>query len=83
MVASAAKIDRAGRLTLPLKIRKELGLGEDSEVLVHVENGGLRVETREVALQRMQQYMRQFKKPGESVVNEFLAQRSSEWGESD
>jgi AbrB family looped-hinge helix DNA binding protein len=72
------KLDKAGRLMVPHKLRRELGLDQNSRLLVRVEDGGLRVETREVALRRLQEYMRKFKKPGESVVDEFLAERREE-----
>ena len=63
---------------VPLKLRRELGLNEKSKLLIRVEDGGLRVETQEVALRRLQQYLRKFKKSGESVVDEFLAERRAE-----
>ena len=72
------KLDKAGRLMVPRKLRRELGINQNSRLLVRVEDGGLRVETREVALRRLQEYMRKFKKPGESVVDEFLAERREE-----
>jgi bifunctional DNA-binding transcriptional regulator/antitoxin component of YhaV-PrlF toxin-antitoxin module len=63
---------------LPVQFRKELGLTADSELIIRVEDGGLRVETREAALRRMQNYLKQYKQPGESVVDEFLAERREE-----
>lgn len=76
----AAKMDRAGRLVLPLKVRRELGLTENSELVVQVEDGGLRVQTREAALHRVQERLKRFKRPGRSVVDEFLAERREEAG---
>ena len=75
---TTAKLDRAGRLMVPRKFREELGLGEGSELVVRLEDGGLRVETRETALRRMQAYLKQFGKPGKPVVEEFLKERQQE-----
>lgn len=75
---TTAKLDRAGRLFLPLKIRRELGLDENSEIVIQVENGGIRVHTREAALAEIQASLRKFKRPGRSVVDEFSKERREE-----
>ena len=72
------RVDVSGRILIPARIRKELGLVPESEILIRVEDGGLRLETRATALRRVQDYMKQFKKPGDSVVDEFLAERREE-----
>jgi AbrB family looped-hinge helix DNA binding protein len=75
---STAKLDSAGRLMVPKEVRKELGLTPSSELILNVEDGGLRVETRDAALRRAQAYFRQFNKPGESVVDDLLKERRKE-----
>jgi hypothetical protein len=47
-------------------------------LILNVEDGGLRVETRDAALRRAQAYFRQFNKPGESVVDDLLKERRKE-----
>jgi AbrB family looped-hinge helix DNA binding protein len=74
MVVST-KIDRTGRILIPLKVRRELGLTENTDLILRVENGELRMHTRETALRRARQRLKKLKKPGESVVDEFLAER--------
>jgi bifunctional DNA-binding transcriptional regulator/antitoxin component of YhaV-PrlF toxin-antitoxin module len=74
----SAKMDRAGRLSLPLKIRRELGLNEHSDLVVRVEDGGLRIQTREAALQRLQERLQRYQRPGRSIVDEFLLDRRQE-----
>lgn len=78
VMGSTVKIDKSGRILIPLKLRKELGFKEGSELIVRVEQGELRVHTREAALRRAQQRLKRLKKPGESVVDEFLAERREE-----
>jgi bifunctional DNA-binding transcriptional regulator/antitoxin component of YhaV-PrlF toxin-antitoxin module len=79
-----AKLDRAGRLFLPLKIRRELGLDEKSELLIRVEEGTIRIQTREAAIREVQQRLRKYKRRGRSIVDEFSAERLQEarreWG---
>jgi AbrB family looped-hinge helix DNA binding protein len=77
-VVTTSKIDRAGRVLIPLKVRRELGLHENSDVILRVENGELRMHTREEAIRKARQRLKRLKKPGESVVDEFLAERREE-----
>jgi bifunctional DNA-binding transcriptional regulator/antitoxin component of YhaV-PrlF toxin-antitoxin module len=75
---AAAKMDRAGRLAIPLQLRRELGLSEDSELLVRVEGNSLRIQTRESAIREVQERLQKYRKPGRSVVDEFLKERREE-----
>jgi bifunctional DNA-binding transcriptional regulator/antitoxin component of YhaV-PrlF toxin-antitoxin module len=77
-VAIATKIDRTGRVLIPLKVRRELGLTESTDLILHVENGELRMHTREAAIMRARERLKKLKKPGESIVDEFLAERREE-----
>lgn len=52
-----------------------------NRVSARVENGELRVISSTVAVQQVQARMLRYKKPGESVVDEFLAERRRLWGE--
>jgi len=72
------KLDRAGRLFLPLKIRRELGLSEDSDLVIRVENGSIRIMTRDAAITEVQQRLKKYKRPGRSIVDELAAERLEE-----
>jgi hypothetical protein len=61
-----------------MKLRKELGLVENSELVLRIVDGELRLHTREAALQRAGGRLGRLKKPGESVVSEFLDERRQE-----
>ena len=78
VVSSTVKIDKAGRILIPLEVRRELGFREGTELILRVEEGELRVYTREAALRRAQERLKRLKKPGVSVVDEFLAERREE-----
>lgn len=79
-MAVSTKIDRAGRLLIPLKIRRELGLTENTDLILRVENGELHMHTRDAAIKRARERLKRLKKPGESIVDEFLAERREEAG---
>jgi hypothetical protein len=46
-----------------------------------VRDGELTLISRRAALRKVQDKMAKFKKAGESVVDEFLAERRAMWGE--
>ena len=56
-------------------------LGEDGRVTARVEAGELRLVSPAVAVRQIQARMQKFRKPGESIVDQFLAERRALWGE--
>lgn len=72
------RLDKTGRVLVPLKIRRELGLAEGSELILRVEDGELRLHSREEAIRRSRARLKRLKKPGQSVVDEFLNERRKE-----
>ena len=75
---TAAKLDRAGRLLIPQRFRAELGLAEGTELLVRMEDGELRLTTRDAALKKAQQKLSRFRSAEGNVVDTFLAERRAE-----
>lgn len=78
MLHLTCKVDDVGRVLLPAKIRKELGIEPGMDLLLTYTDGHVRLETRAQALARAQQLARRFVRPGTSVVDEFLAERKQE-----
>ena len=74
-------ISADGTLVLPADIRRAMALDPDGRVTVCVVDGELRVVSPLASLHRAQALASRYKKPGESVVDEFLADRRSMWGE--
>ena len=70
-----------GRLLIPAALREAMLLGPDGCVTVRVEAGELRVIAPLAAIRRVQAMAAKLKQPGESVVDEFLAERRAMWGE--
>ncbi len=75
------EIDTDGRLFLPKELRDAMIVGRSGKVAGRVVNGELHVIAPAVALGRAQRIAAKFKKSGESVVDEFLAERRAMWGE--
>ncbi len=78
---STGKIDGSGRLLIPAELRAAMQLGEDGRVSLRVVDGQLQVLSPMAGIKRVQERMAKYKKPGESVVDEFLAERRAMWGE--
>ena len=73
------KLGEAGRLVIPAALRQQMGIRPGDELLLRVgEDGELKVIGRMQAIRRIQAYAQQFKKPGESVVDELIAEREAE-----
>ncbi len=58
--------------------------GEKLGLLIRVEDGTIRIQTREAAIAEVQQRLRKYKRRGRSIVDEFSAERLQEarreWG---
>ena len=70
-----------GRMLLPHDVRRAMLLDGAGTVIARVEAGELRLVSPAVALARMQARFRKYAKPGESVVDRFLADRPAMWGD--
>ena len=75
------KVAPDGRLLIPADMREAMQLGDGGHVVVSVEAGELHVLAQLVSIRQVQERMRKYKKPGESVVDQFLAERRAMWGE--
>lgn len=76
---STATLDKTGRIVIPADVRTQSDLLPGEELIVITEGPGeLRVLTRKAALRRAQERLAKLKKPGESVVDEFLEDRRRE-----
>ena len=70
-----------GRIVVPAAMREAMRIGPDGRVSARVENGELRMVSSAVAVEQVQASMQRYKQPEESVVDEFLAERRTLWGE--
>ena len=72
-----AKIDQAGRLVLPAKFRKAMGVKPGDELILRLEDGELRIFTRRQAIKRAQGMLKHIA-PGRSLSEELIQERRAE-----
>ncbi|MER9754916.1 AbrB/MazE/SpoVT family DNA-binding domain-containing protein [Mesorhizobium sp. M0166] len=77
------KLGEGGRFVIPAAMREEMGVRPGEDMILHVENGELRVRSWLQNLRRVQAELSALKRPGESVVDEFLKERREEQSRSD
>lgn len=69
-----------GRVLIPADIRAALGLKAGGKIVARVEGGALVIEPLDAAIRRVQQMMKPYALPGESLVDELIADRRREAG---
>ena len=74
------KIDSAGRIVIPAEMRAAMMVKPGDMVTAEVVNGEFRLVSPEVALKQVRAFARKWKveHPGESVVDELIADRREE-----
>jgi AbrB family looped-hinge helix DNA binding protein len=77
------RLGEGGRFVIPAAMREEMGVRPGEDLILHVENGELRVRSWLQNLRRVQAELSALKKPEESVVDEFLKERREEQRRSD
>lgn len=76
-------IGEGGRLVIPAELRKLMEVSPGEGVALRVVDGVLHVVSATMAVKRAQAAAAKLKKPGENVVDEFLADRLAEQRASD
>ncbi|MYB08276.1 MAG: AbrB/MazE/SpoVT family DNA-binding domain-containing protein [Gemmatimonadetes bacterium] len=73
-------IDAAGRLVVPARFRRALGIRGRETVVVGMVGDSLRVHTVDGGLERLQRLARRKRPGGTSAVDAFIAERRHEAG---
>jgi AbrB family looped-hinge helix DNA binding protein len=69
------RVNENGRVVIPASFRKALGINVGDEVVLRIEDDELRITTLKRRLERAQQSIRKYIKPGRSLVDELIAER--------
>jgi len=77
-VTHRVRIEAGGRIAIPAAAVQELGVGEGDVLLLTKDRHGIRINTVQQAVREVQDYFRQFKRPGRSVVDELISERREE-----
>ena len=70
-----ARVNENGRVVIPASYRKALGIKAGDEVILRMEDDELRITTMKRRIERAQRRIRQYVKPGVSLVDELIAER--------
>lgn len=72
------KVGPDGRILIPADLRRAAGIEPGGTVFVNLEDGEIRVSTWSSRLDRIRRIAAKYKKPGQSVVDEFIAEKRAE-----
>jgi AbrB family looped-hinge helix DNA binding protein len=64
-----------GRVVIPASFREALGINPGDEVVLRLEEDGLRISTQKQRLEHARRLVRKYVKPGRSLVDELIAER--------
>ena len=76
--AERVAIDAAGRLVVPARFRRAMGIRGRGTVVIGMVGDSLRVHTVDSALERLQRVARRKGTDGTSTVDAFIAERRDE-----
>jgi AbrB family looped-hinge helix DNA binding protein len=74
----STRMSKEGRVLIPADLRKALDLKPDDALNVYAVNGEIRIISRMQAIRRAQAMAAKYKKPGQSVVDEFIREKREE-----
>ena len=78
MTSVKTKIGEGGRLVVPARFRKELGLKPGDDVILVLEDGEVRITTVKQAIRRAQQIVRRYVPEDRDLVSELIKERREE-----
>jgi AbrB family looped-hinge helix DNA binding protein len=70
-----ARVNENGRVVIPASYRKALGIKAGDEVILRMEDDGLRITTMKRRIERAQRRVRKYVKAGVSLADELIAER--------
>ncbi len=76
--STKTKVNEGGRIVIPAKMRKALGIEIGKNVTLTLREDSLEITTRENAFKRIDEMMKPHIKPGRSVVDELIKERREE-----
>ena len=72
------RVDPGGRVVVPAGFRKALGIRNGQEVLMVLDDGFVRLQTVDAALERVRAIARRRRTGAGSVADDFIAERRAE-----
>jgi len=78
METISVKVEKSGRILIPAALRRQFHLDEGAEVILQVDETGIRMGTREQALVRVQARLRRYIPKGRLLSEELIQERRAE-----
>jgi AbrB family looped-hinge helix DNA binding protein len=75
------KVGPDGRVLIPADMRRAAGIVPGDTVLAEIRDGAVEIATLATRIRRVQDMLAPYKKPGVSIVDEFIAEKRAMWGE--
>ena len=72
------KIGQGGRVVIPTEYRRKLGLEAGDEIIMHLDEEGLRLYTPAQAVARAQALVRRYVPEGRDLAGELISERRAE-----
>lgn len=72
------KLGKGGRIVIPTEYRRELGVEPGDEIILHLDEEGLRLYTPAQAVARAQVLVRRYVTDGRSLSEELISERREE-----
>lgn len=73
-----ATIGKSGRLVIPAKFRKKLGLKEGEGVMIAMKEGHIEISPIDVSIKEAQRRVAKYLKPGDDLVEMLFEERKEE-----
>lgn len=78
MASRHVRIAPGGRVVIPAEFRKALGVSVGDDLVMRLEDGELRLRSRDAAIRRAQEIVRKYVPDGVSLADELIAERREE-----
>ena len=78
MTDTRTKLTEGGRIVIPAEYRQVLGLQIGDELILHLEDGEVRIFTPQQAIKRAQDLVSRYLPQGRSLADELIAERRVE-----
>ena len=80
MKSQSVKVIEGGKLVIPARFRRELGIGVGDTVVIELADDALHVRSLASAIRKAQAIVRGFVPAGASLVDDLIAERRAEAG---
>ena len=78
MTSHTVRLDSTGRVLIPVAVRRALGLGAGSDLLLRLREGGFELMTVSAAVREAQRLVRKRVPTGRKLVDDLLRERRRE-----